>query len=174
MMMTKFLGLRLAGRVAILLGLAGAFSGCGMHQVGNGDFEVATERLNLRACPAPDCRVVAELDEGSELKFLSTKGDWVEVYAGMFSRRGWVHRNFITGDMAKLPPQLGSSARARLGRGYYQQPEYNNGYSNGGYAPAPQQPRPYGNPYGYRQAPGYGRPPQAVGVPPYEEEQWVY
>jgi hypothetical protein len=141
-----------------------------MHQVGNGDFEVATERLNLRACPAPDCRVVAELDEGSELKFLSTKGEWVEVYAGMFSRRGWVHRNFISGNMALLPSLPGSSARARLGRGYYQQPYQQPEYNNYGGQP----PRPYGNPYSYRQAPGYGRPPQAVGVPPYEEEQWVY
>lgn len=58
-------------------------------------FRVAAAKANLREAPDPKASVVAELKQGTELRFLDVRGGWFKVADPAGRRMGWVSQNAV-------------------------------------------------------------------------------
>ena len=58
-------------------------------------FRVAAAQANLREAPDPKANLVAELKQGTELRFLDIRGGWLKVADPAGRRMGWVAQNAV-------------------------------------------------------------------------------
>lgn len=82
-----------------------------------GAVEVAADRVNLRACPSPDCEVVAQVSRGQILSTLDGReSGWIEVIppdGTVF----WVYAELVTDDVSSV-----DDLRVRSGPGINYRP----------------------------------------------------
>ncbi|MEK7367794.1 MAG: SH3 domain-containing protein [candidate division NC10 bacterium] len=58
-------------------------------------FRVAAAKANLREAPDSKANLVAELKQGTELRFLDVRGGWFKVADPAGRRMGWVSQNAV-------------------------------------------------------------------------------
>jgi hypothetical protein len=51
---------------------------------------VISDKANIRACPATNCKVIAILKRGDEVIKLSEENDWINIKVKAANREGWV------------------------------------------------------------------------------------
>jgi SH3-like domain-containing protein len=56
---------------------------------------VAAAKANLREAPDPKANLVAELKQGTELRFLDVRGGWFKVADPTSRRMGWISQNAV-------------------------------------------------------------------------------
>jgi len=58
-------------------------------------FRVAAAQANLREAPDPKANLIAQLKQGTELRFLDVRGGWLKVADPEGMRMGWVAQNAV-------------------------------------------------------------------------------
>ncbi|MGH7361641.1 MAG: SH3 domain-containing protein, partial [Candidatus Methylomirabilales bacterium] len=58
-------------------------------------FRVAAAQANLREAPDPKANLIAQLKQGTELRFLDVRGGWLKVADPEGRRMGWVAQNAV-------------------------------------------------------------------------------
>ncbi|MCI0370135.1 MAG: SH3 domain-containing protein [candidate division NC10 bacterium] len=58
-------------------------------------FRVAAAQANLREAPDPKANLVAELKQGTELRFLDVRGGWLKVADPAGRQMGWVAQSAV-------------------------------------------------------------------------------
>lgn len=76
---------------------------------------VGAERLNLRAFPGLDARVMARLWRGTKVYVVTRAGEWVFVSVPALKARGWVFADYL--DWMPWAEVVGSDVRMRSGPG---------------------------------------------------------
>ncbi|MBI5523696.1 MAG: SH3 domain-containing protein [Desulfarculus sp.] len=74
---------------------------------------VNVARLNLRACPAANCQILATLAGGEPLTVLSQQGGWILVRSQASGREGWASARYLgtqPGFRAPAPKKPGAPA----------------------------------------------------------------
>jgi uncharacterized protein YgiM (DUF1202 family) len=56
---------------------------------------VTSDKVNLRACPAANCKVIAVLKRGDEVIKIGQDDAWVNVRAKALDREGWVSSKMV-------------------------------------------------------------------------------
>lgn len=64
------------------------------RQPPSGETYVQVSSLNLRQCPARDCRIVTVLRQGQKVGMVGEQAGWAEVELGD-GRRGWVAARYL-------------------------------------------------------------------------------
>ncbi len=77
--------------------------------------KVGADRLNLRAFPGLDAKVLARLPRGTKLYVVARSGEWVFVSAPALKARGWVFADYL--DWMPWAEVVGSGVRMRSGPG---------------------------------------------------------
>ncbi|HQP29785.1 MAG TPA: SH3 domain-containing protein [Deltaproteobacteria bacterium] len=68
---------------------------------------VTSDKVNLRACPSLECKVVAVLPLGDEVIKLGQKDDWIHIRVKATKREGWAATRLVGKSLQKkTPPRI--------------------------------------------------------------------